>query len=126
MLAVDVHGNLYPCQRFVNEKDYSLGNVREGMDVRKKSGMLSEMRLEKRTVCGECWAKNLCGGGCPQENMVLSGSINEPVDKYCNFTRSAIMDCMKLYLRLTKEDKKNLFSAKRQREQLLEDASFDN
>ncbi|WP_328801493.1 radical SAM protein [Paenibacillus sp. LX16] len=126
MLAVDVHGNLYPCQRFVNEKDYSLGNVREGMDVRKKSGMLSEMRLEKRTVCGECWAKNLCGGGCPQENMVLSGSINEPVDKYCNFTRSAIMDCMELYLRLTKEDKKNLFSAKRQREQLLEDVSFDN
>ncbi|WP_025720174.1 PapB family radical SAM/SPASM ranthipeptide maturase [Paenibacillus sp. 1-18] len=126
MLAVDVHGNLYPCQRFVKEKNYSLGNVKDGLNAKKKSDTLSELRLEMRTTCADCWAKNLCGGGCPQENLVFSGSINKPVDKYCNFIRSEIMDCLKLYLRLTEEDKRNLFPAKRQQKPILEDVSIGN
>ncbi|ETT44446.1 MULTISPECIES: radical SAM protein [unclassified Paenibacillus] len=112
MLAVDVHGDLYPCQRFVSEKNYSLGNVNEGVSRLREKEILNEFSLEERTKCRECWAINLCGGDCPHENLKNTGAIEDPLEISCEFTRSAINDCIRLYLRLDEEDKDKLFNNK--------------
>lgn len=110
MLAVDVHGDLYPCQRFVSEKNYSLGNVNTGISHIREEEILNELNLKERTKCTSCWAINLCGGDCPHENLKNTGAIQEALEISCEFTRSALNDCIRLYLRLKEEDKVKLFN----------------
>ncbi|MBE6050386.1 MAG: radical SAM protein [Clostridium sp.] len=67
--SVDTKGNLYPCMRFTNNKNYNLGNVNEGFNSKRNE--LFDRTVYNRKDCKTCWARHLCGGACvaiPVEN----------------------------------------------------------
>lgn len=78
--SVDIQGNIYPCMRFTNNKDYLIGNVYEGLNEKRQ--LLFDRTVYNRTKCKECWARHFCGGACiaiPVENGEKMNSYNENV-----------------------------------------------
>lgn len=112
LLAVDINGDLYPCHRFVNNKEYKQGNVFDGINYEIKESFLIEAHVSNRTACNSCWAKNLCGGGCHHENLETTGKVNTPSHQYCVLTKKQLELCLQLYLRLTEEEKKIILEKK--------------
>lgn len=108
MYAVDIDGRLYPCHRFVANKEYSLGDIKNGVSE-KRSKFIKDLYIGNHDQCKECWAQNLCLGGCPNENLLETGSINEASDKNCILTKLMYEKLIEVYVRLTEEQKKKLF-----------------
>lgn len=108
MYAVDIHGDLYPCHRFVNEKEYVMGNVND--DVNKREDFINEIKFSKHNSCQDCWVQNLCLGHCPHENFSLTGNTTIPSPKICAMAKSKFEELIHIYLRLSPEEKNILFS----------------
>ncbi|WP_307499739.1 PapB family radical SAM/SPASM ranthipeptide maturase [Paenibacillus brasilensis] len=108
-VAVDVRGNLFPCHRFVGEDECSIGNLFDEDKLSRQYDFIENSTIRNRTTCSNCWAKNLCGGGCHQENFSENGNINQPVGKLCKVTQKFITSTINLYLQLTQEQRNILF-----------------
>jgi uncharacterized protein len=69
-ITVSEDGEIYPCIGFVGIPEYSLGNVRNGIDLE----LLQDFRYRMRSVtheaeeCRNCWARFICAGNCPANN----------------------------------------------------------
>ncbi|MNP35492.1 hypothetical protein D3C76_1288270 [compost metagenome] len=110
MYAIDINGDVYPCHRFVSNKEYILGNVYTS--VRRRGAFLEEINVDNHKKCDNCWARNLCIGGCPNENLTSTGSVGEMTENNCELTRNIYEKLIKVYLRLTNEEKERLFKTK--------------
>jgi uncharacterized protein len=68
--AISPNGELYTCNRFIGNKDYCIGNIR---DIRSFSGITQSEAWERQQAwqdwidkeCNECLFKDYCHGGCP-------------------------------------------------------------
>ena len=108
MYTIDIDGNIYPCQRFVNHKEFVIGNVNNNDDGQKK--FLNQISVDQFDKCNSCWVKNLCSGGCVHTNYTSTGAMNIPYDKYCEYTKKIKSELMKIYLRMTENDLKLLLA----------------
>ena len=97
----------YPCHRFVANKEYAMGNVLKDTKI-EKMPFLEEITLEKHKECKNCWARNLCVGACPNENLVNAGTTQKSDSKNCRFIQAMYNDLIHAYLELTVENKKQL------------------
>lgn len=107
-IAVDINGYIFPCHRFVANKEYAIGNVLEDIKMNNEL-FLQEIKMEQHEDCQKCWVKNLCAGGCPNENLVNAGSTQKSEEKSCKFIQSMYNDLVHIYLELTNEEKQKLF-----------------
>ncbi|WP_279237165.1 SPASM domain-containing protein [Alkaliphilus pronyensis] len=110
LYAVDINGDIYPCQRFVNNKEFAIGNVADG-DIGQKD-FLKKVTIDNFKKCAHCWARNLCVAGCPHENLASTGDMNLPHDSYCRYVKKIKSELIRLYLRLSDEDIEILFKKK--------------
>lgn len=108
MCAVDIDGNLFPCQRYVNSKEYILGNIYE--NVFEKERFYNEVKVCNHSKCNSCWVKNLCIGGCTYENLEVTGKTNVASKIYCTTIQAFYERIVRLYIVMTDDDKKFLFS----------------
>ncbi|KOP78947.1 hypothetical protein AMS59_07835 [Lysinibacillus sp. FJAT-14745] len=81
-----------------------------------KSDFLVEPHISNRLNCTNCWAKNLCGGGCHHENLDLTGKVTTPPIHYCILTQKQLEATLYLYLRLTEEQREILLEKKNMKE----------
>lgn len=107
LYAIDINGDIYPCQRFVSNKEFALGNVF-------KSDSGQEEFLKNRTnnnnkKCSSCWARNLCVAGCPHSNLSATGDINLPYEPYCKYVKKVKKELINIYLRLSDKEIEILF-----------------
>lgn len=108
-VAVDIHGNMYPCHRFVSNKEYILGNIYDNIDKRKQ--FADEVRVDNFEECKNCYLRLLCGGGCSYENYVEMGSTQKIFEKQCLETKTIYSNIISIYLSLSDEEKKNIFDS---------------
>ena len=76
--SVDIKGDIYPCMRFTNNKEYLIGNIEDGFNENRDK--LFERTVYNRTKCKKCWARHFCGGACiaiPVENGASMNAYNE-------------------------------------------------
>lgn len=74
--------SISPCHRLVGEPAFDVGVGEEGLTREHEEWRLP---VDNHPVCGRCWARYLCGGGCRQENYVASGDINVLNDESCRY-----------------------------------------
>lgn len=89
-LAVTPNGELYPCHQFVNDKEFCMGNVWEGInrpDLHKKFG---QCNVYSREECSGCWAKLYCSGGCAANSYHATGDIKGVYEYGCSLFRKRI------------------------------------
>lgn len=109
--AIDIHGDIYPCQRFVCEKEYRMGSVFDsGLNQAVCSGFLDSVNIENHEQCQGCWAKNLCMGDCAYENLQMTGSVQQTDENVCQHRKDSYEAVIQLYLGLPEDFKQSLNS----------------
>jgi len=63
-------GDIYPCHR----EGEPIGHVDSGIDEEKRWQWLDNRRYT-HPHCNNCWARNVCGGGCRKDAQDATGSI---------------------------------------------------
>jgi len=78
-LGVAPNGDLYPCGKFVGEKEYLYGNINEEGEISEKlNNPMRENFLERHKglkECELCKYKDFCNSGCSHTAFVTCGSI---------------------------------------------------
>lgn len=115
MIAVDIKGNIYPCHRFVALKEMCIGNIFRGWD-REKCERLNENLQLSNSSCTNCWAVNLCGGGCPFENYMETKLTCSPNSFACFSNKSLLEYVIVKYLELSDSERDYFFEKNKQEE----------
>lgn len=103
-ISVDPHEDIYPCHRLVGNKKFRLGNLEQGMDADKRRLFLDN-HSESKEQCRQCWARNLCGGGCLVEADYHNHDIKTPFDLSCEIFKYEKELSMMIYSRIFAHDK---------------------
>lgn len=98
-ISVDPHEDIYPCHRLVGNKKYLMGNLKQGIDHGKRRVFL-ENHSGAKEKCRECWARNLCGGGCLVEAEYHNHDIKIPFDLSCEIYKYEKELSMMIYSRI--------------------------
>lgn len=84
-LGVGHNGIIYPCGRFIGENDFEIGEI-DSDDLSllydRKKGILHPEINES------CDIFEICGCGCPYDNLKVKGDLNEPA--YCDTRKELI------------------------------------
>ncbi len=103
--SVVPNGDIYPCHQFAGNKDFLMGNVRDGIerkDIRKR---FADSSLFTREDCKNCFAKFICSGGCSANNYNFMGDMNKPYPITCQMMKKRI-ECGMHSLARKKDGKK--------------------
>jgi len=88
-LSVTATGDLYPCSSFVGIEAFKMGNINQGMDLRRR-GIFFDLIVDRKNPCRECWARYLCGGGCYYAAYLANGRIDQPDRTKCRLIQHLI------------------------------------
>ena len=89
-LAVTPNGDFYPCHQFVGDKNFLIGNVRDGITNTKLRDEFKLCNVYSRKECENCWAKLYCSGGCAANSYHTTGSINGVYEYGCKLFKKRI------------------------------------
>ncbi len=97
-ITVSTHGLLYPCHWLVNSKDWIIGSLDKGFNSdRNKS--YPDLVFDNNT-CSKCWARYLCGGGCPAVSIQSNRSKSVPDRWMCKDRKIRWEGILALYAEL--------------------------
>ncbi len=102
--AVSPNGDIFPCYKFVGMADYIMGNVNEGTLDHAIIQRFSNNHVTYKKRCGQCWARYLCGGGCPYLGALSHGDIEAIDDIDCRFNKFLCQQSLEIYIRLSREN----------------------
>ena len=63
--GVTATGEIYPCALMIGREEFHLGSVREGISGPGRERFARRFGMRHQDSCRVCWARFLCGGGCP-------------------------------------------------------------
>lgn len=73
-MPVDIDGKIYPCNQFVGDTNYYMGNVFDGLDKEAWMGILKRSINQKEADdCLECELRNRCTHTCGCTNRMQTG-----------------------------------------------------
>lgn len=76
-------GNLYPCTLVGGKKEFCIGNIYDGVDIKKRDELLN-ISKEKNIDCDGCSLYNYCDGPrCKIKNKILTGDYNQASPMGC-------------------------------------------
>lgn len=58
-LFVNVYGEFYPCEKLIENKGLSIGNIKSGLNIKKIIDFMNIGKLTE-TECKNCWAMRFC------------------------------------------------------------------
>lgn len=120
-LAVDPSGELYTCNRFAGNKEFSVGHlskVRSWDDIVRSQGWQKLIRWEEaiEKECSNCLFESICHGGCPYNAFATVGrdSVRDP---YCQAYKT-------LYRQILDRGSREFFSDSNLHEMKKDDSSI--
>ena len=103
-VAITPEGDIYPCHQFVGEKQYLMGNIREGTFSREQAAEFAGVNVYTRPACRDCWAKFYCSGGCSAANFHSHGAIDQSYEIGCELERMRLECALYLAARESMEE----------------------
>jgi uncharacterized protein len=95
-------GNMYKCQRLVDNEDYCVGNINNGIDWNKNNNIMNVKIPDK---CRNCFIKKTCNLGCAQINITFNGDKNEPYSLWCEHSKYIFKKSFAIYAKLLDNNK---------------------
>jgi len=95
-LSFDGSGNIYPCDSFVGNDEFILGNIYSGIDEQRRKKFVNGT-IFSRKKCHSCWARYICAGDCYHNSYLVNKDIYEPDAIFCMINRSLIEYALYLY-----------------------------
>jgi uncharacterized protein len=87
--SVAEDGSVYPCNQFLDEPDYRMGDVFRGID-REKQSMIYRASLAPEPDCEGCAIADRCRHHCACLNFSLTGRMHEVAPVQCEHERILI------------------------------------
>ena len=110
MFSFAADGNIYPCDCFVGNPYYVMGSFYKGISSEQHK-RYSDLSVNNRKKCKNCWAKYACGGDCYHNSYLKHGDLLVPDDTYCDMMLQVI-ECIIAYInqyRMMDRDSYNAF-----------------
>lgn len=107
-LAVSARGKLYPCHRLVGLEQYQIGSVDEGITQPERQELFTSAHVNSKSLCRQCWARYICGGGCHACAIQFNGSISMPYELECELVKHRIELGAYLYSELSNNQQEQL------------------
>lgn len=85
--AVDIKGNIYPCEYFIKSEKWILGNVHNGISQSSLEAF-QESRHKALSICANCRIKQLCPRNCLAEDP--SQPLEDNVKNGCAFAEKLV------------------------------------
>jgi uncharacterized protein len=88
-LGIGPKGDVYPCHHFLEEKNYYLGHVSNGLpDLEQRQPYF--LRVDQREPCSSCWARHACGGECYHRAATSGRTYTGVIPDVCRSRKSLI------------------------------------
>ncbi len=100
-LAATSDGVLYPSRLFRGMPDCSVGDMKEFRVNEEGLHPFEDVGSLTTSGCIECWARNLCGGGCAAIHQVYTGSYRRPHPPWCEAQRGWMAGAVAAFSRLS-------------------------
>lgn len=89
-VAVDPHGDIYPCHQFVGIDKWKMGNLTDGTFNDDIKTYFAKTHLYSKGGCADCWAKFYCSGGCNANSFIYEGDCRKPHRLSCELQRKRL------------------------------------
>jgi len=89
-LAVTASGDLYPCHQFVNDPEYKMGDIWNGVTNTELRDSFKLCNVYSRPECKDCWARLYCSGGCAANAYHAAGDIHGTYRMGCEIFKKRI------------------------------------
>lgn len=89
-VAVDPHGNIFPCHQFVGIDKWKMGNLHDGTFNDEIKTYFAKTHLYSKDGCRGCWAKFYCSGGCNANSFIYEGDCRKPHKLSCELQRKRL------------------------------------
>lgn len=86
--SITPDGNIYPCTSFLNDGEYYMGNVFEGLDKERLASIAAKSNTPE--TCRDCDLKTRCTNSCGCANRMNTGSENKVSPLQCAYERTVI------------------------------------
>ena len=90
---IDAKGDIYACSSLVGNKDFYIGNVKNGLDTILVKKVQEQIRTSM-FFCKQCEDFKLCGGGCFAR--WYGSGVKEAYSSECALKRVSIAQIKKL------------------------------
>lgn len=108
-LTISGEGDIYLCQRFINEDKVCFYRHGEDLDEKIRLQFLEENSVDNRGKtkddCETCWIKNYCAGDCYHHAYVGDEKFDGTSGLHCLFRKLIYETTVKLYTRMTPEER---------------------
>jgi uncharacterized protein len=105
-LAVSPKGELYPCHQFMENKEYLMGDIHEGVTNNNlKKTFLNAHALNKES-CRKCWARFYCSGGCHANAHNFNRDLLKPYQLGCELQKVRLECAIYLKVKVWEEETK--------------------
>ena len=96
--CVDGSGRIYACQRVVENEQFYLGDIYNGLVPSQVDTMVSYKSIANILGCRTCWARYLCGGTCPGVSYESTGSHYVPDSHTCYIRQRMVEHAIEAHL----------------------------
>lgn len=101
-ICFTANGDIYPCDSFVGNEYFRLGNISDGFDNEKIEKFYNQL-VFKRDSCKNCWANIICGGDCYYNSYLKNSNIQQPDEAFCLVNQELCLMSIKLVAYLSFE-----------------------
>ena len=89
-VAVDPHGDIYPCHQFVGIEQWKMGNLYDGAFNDEIKSYFAKTHVYSKEGCSDCWAKFFCSGGCNANSFIYEGDVHKPHKLSCEMQKKRL------------------------------------
>ncbi len=89
-VAVEPHGDIYPCHQFVGIEQWKMGNLYDGTFNDDIKTYFSKVHVYSKEGCRNCWAKFFCSGGCNANSFLYEGDVKKPYKLACEMQKKRL------------------------------------
>ncbi len=89
-VAVEPHGDIYPCHQFVGIENWKMGNVKDGEINQDIKNYFAKTHIYSKKGCSGCWAKFYCSGGCNANSFIYEGDCRTPHAISCELQKKRL------------------------------------
>jgi len=110
LVSLSPDGQFHVCHRFAGMDEFSIGNIDEGIDYRKRLKLVELMHISSHQECLDCWAKNICGGECPYSNFESNQHMNIPNQQMCKLHQAIVKIAIYMASEIRQFDEETYFN----------------
>lgn len=89
MYSFAADGNIYPCDCFVGNPEFVMGNFYDSVS-KEQMEKYKDLSIHNRENCKKCWARYVCGGDCYHNSYLKHQNILSPDESYCEIILKVI------------------------------------